>query len=660
MVGAKISELPLTIAPLSRRETLAVVQEGQTRSMTIGDVRGGDLISVRDFGAVGDGIADDTPAFRAMHDRLVADQKQNPSFRSVILLPPGHYRYTWNRWLWDLRDVTLLGYGAALECINAHPRRFECYPLVTNRTCFQSLPAQDQSRAPDDGSFGHLMFTAGPGELVLRLKDRRDIGHFTTGQQVLVMSYDQQFSGYPPNCRYFEYAKVSEVSGDGLTLDRPLRHLHRDDYPELPSEGVGRARVIGIDGEETPCVRKQRIFGVRFLPNANINDVDAQYVLAQGVMNFVARDCEMPSFVASVGGDFTLQNCAIDYCEPDKLANSVTLDGCEIGNLSQATGLNQLVATRSRFRGKVNVQARHVTFDACIFDGAALPGDFRSGVDLGGFAPSLCVSINNSLFHGKNGADDCAVGPVGSRRNASTCVAFTAPLSLTAAGALLFPFADARTVTLLRSLEVGGLVLIGAEAAGQIYGDGRFGCVESITATENGACCTMSWTRRPALGDLLIVPRVKALSCEGNSYQALVTQPPTLCMQTFETDVVRSETFVIRACSDFAEGIWYPTGLLRSVSVDIVKAYDGDGVGAFLRIEKQFPPGGGLDMAIDLRQIGHFEFTPAAKADSDFIWSVRLSHAPTRSGVSARPSGAQHQLARYRVTLNMINPFVMG
>ena len=63
MTTVKISQLPAATTPVSSTSLIPVVQNGQTVKATLAQL--GELLSVKTFGAVGDGIADDTAAINA-------------------------------------------------------------------------------------------------------------------------------------------------------------------------------------------------------------------------------------------------------------------------------------------------------------------------------------------------------------------------------------------------------------------------------------------------------------------------------------------------------------------------------------------------------------------------------------------------------------------
>jgi hypothetical protein len=103
MAGVKISELPTATSPVAPTDVLAVVQGGATRKAAIdqlGFLQSGtgavtrtaqakmrDIISVLDFGAVGDGVANDTAALQAAINAATATKRR-------LYVPAGTYLYT--------------------------------------------------------------------------------------------------------------------------------------------------------------------------------------------------------------------------------------------------------------------------------------------------------------------------------------------------------------------------------------------------------------------------------------------------------------------------------------------------------------------------------------------------------------------------------------
>jgi hypothetical protein len=102
MAGVKISNLPVVTTPLTGTEVFPVVQSGTTKQTAIANIpfvpsgtgavtrtvqsKLQDVISVKDFGAVGNGVTDDTAAIQA------ALNYANSIGGGVVYMPPGRYR----------------------------------------------------------------------------------------------------------------------------------------------------------------------------------------------------------------------------------------------------------------------------------------------------------------------------------------------------------------------------------------------------------------------------------------------------------------------------------------------------------------------------------------------------------------------------------------
>lgn len=102
MAGVKISNLPVVTTPLTGTEVFPVVQSGTTKQTAITNIpfvpsgtgavtrtvqsKLQDVISIKDFGAIGNGSTDDTAAIQA------ALNYANSIGGGVVYIPPGRYR----------------------------------------------------------------------------------------------------------------------------------------------------------------------------------------------------------------------------------------------------------------------------------------------------------------------------------------------------------------------------------------------------------------------------------------------------------------------------------------------------------------------------------------------------------------------------------------
>lgn len=683
MTGKRISELTRATSPLSLAEIVPAVQTGTTVGLSVAQIRGGTSVSILDFGARGDGVADDTDAFRAMHSFLLDQQRNDSDKRFTVILPPGHYRYRWNRWLWGLRSITVSGYGAQIQCVNDSQWNFHKYPLVTNRSPFQAMGPHDERAVPHGRNFGFHIHSTDPGSTFVSLKNSSVGSSLRVGGYALVMSYDQQFAGYPPNCRYFDYVRVLAVDGHVVWLDRPLRYRHSDQYPELggaasrdnnPENGtaassIGRARIVPIDRDDVPFALQQTFLGIKVLRNPNLSDDPVQYLLAQGVYSFTARDCELISFVPSLGHDFRVENSSVVFCEPDKIVNSVSFENCRIDTLTQATGVNLLTVRSSTISTKANVQARVVSFDSCEFGGATKAGDYKCGIDLVGFAPTKSISVVNSIFFGKKNPTDTAVAPTGTPANAFTSVPLSSPIAIMENKTVAVPLADKRMIPLLRVVDIGDIVLVGTQDGSDVSSDGRFGRLRDVRSDSLMAYLDIDFSRPVTAHDHLIIPRVRKLICKGNTYININSTAPITYNSTIEHNVINSEHFKFLYSSDFDTRIVSLWGRVRKISINVTQPYTHFGRELFLHIKRHRPTGSSSIQIVNLaepgyREVGYKDIFGARSGDllqsvwlDEFVWSIHLSHAEAPSGRTVLPKGAVDQLAVYTICFETENPF---
>lgn len=109
---------------------LAFTQSGTGAAVRTVDSKLKDVVSVKDFGAIGDGTTNDTVAIQAAIDSLVSG--------GIVYFPPGTYRVARNTGTndrWGIKvtgsNITLLGYGATLRRFNTDISTYAlAYPIL--------------------------------------------------------------------------------------------------------------------------------------------------------------------------------------------------------------------------------------------------------------------------------------------------------------------------------------------------------------------------------------------------------------------------------------------------------------------------------------------------------------------------------------------------
>jgi hypothetical protein len=199
------------------------------------------------------------------------------------------------------------------------------------------------------------------------------------GRWYTVGSYDQQVGGYPPNIRYFDYVKVTGVSGDTVTLDRKVRHVHREDYFEQPNNqnSMGVARLIPMDvagagglmpKDDTRLTIRQTFKDIEFVTNPSTNSNSKEVIYIESTIDASFENCIMPRPVPTFVQHVRYLGGTIGTSEPDKLIETLIYDGVTTGETVEGTGVDLLLVRNSK-AGPMKVSPRQFrsinsTFDA--------------------------------------------------------------------------------------------------------------------------------------------------------------------------------------------------------------------------------------------------------------------------------------------------------
>jgi hypothetical protein len=217
-------------------------------------------------------------------------------------------------------------------------------------------------------AYSPRIYTAEPGSNTVRLKDAAEAASIRPGRWHVVGSYDQQVGGYPPNIRYFDYVQVIQVSGDIVTLDRKLRHLHRDDFFELPSEpaSIGAARIIPMDlggdggllpNEDARLSIRRTFRDIEFVVNPSTSNLAAKFVSIGDALDASFENCVIPHAIPGTVEHMRYLGGSIGSSEPDKLIGTLICDGVTSGEIGGATGVD-LYLMRNSTSAPVQISPR--------------------------------------------------------------------------------------------------------------------------------------------------------------------------------------------------------------------------------------------------------------------------------------------------------------
>lgn len=470
------------------------------------------VFDIRRFGATGDPRGDDTQAFIALHKRIMATLAEGPLRPVVITIPPGHYRYRWNAWLFNIPEVEVRGASSTLQCISDSPWDSEKASLVTNLDFFSTrLPHGSQESARI--TYGSRIDSAARGERTVRLLPGEGPLPVAPGGAVCVYSHDQQFEGYPPNPRYFDIARAVSVSDTAVTLDRALEHDHRRDGLAVPRSDTsfGGARIVALDRPGAVFCRTMRLQGLTFVPNPHAESSAGNTLLVSGVDDFRMHDCHVLTGVFTMSRACVATDCTFDLVEPDKLVEDLTMERCRIGRMTQATGVEQVTLRGCSIRGGSDLQARTIVLEDCIL-GQDLADVAVAALSLEGFAPTRHLALTRCTFTAPRGHRAAPVSD-----NAVIWTDLGPPFMLEPT-ALSLPVDDARATRLHGWLDAGAMLLFGRMRHGVPYCDGRTAILKALRL--DGGLLRLELDRpvRARQDDILFSHRVHRITARNNRF----------------------------------------------------------------------------------------------------------------------------------------------
>ena len=144
--------------------------------------------------------------------------------------------------------------------------------------------------------------------------------------------------------------RVTAVSGESVTLDRKLRHLHREEFFEKPSDpnSFGAARIIPMDlggpdglipSSDARLTIRQTFKDIEFVTNPSTANGSNRANYMTGVLDASFENCIMPHPVPTVVEHLRYLGGSIEDSEPDKLIATLIADGVRSGEIGGATGI---------------------------------------------------------------------------------------------------------------------------------------------------------------------------------------------------------------------------------------------------------------------------------------------------------------------------------
>lgn len=278
-----------------------------------------DTVSVKDFGAVGDGVTDDSAAVQAAINTMTTG--------GTLVFPFGTYKINTSI-LVPYSNITIIGDGSTIDATT-----------LAYNGAVRGSGAVFRVVTPNSFNSTTLTATANQGSYTLALTSATN---FAVGQIVRCISTEVQYRNSTAIAYYCDVNKIVNVSGLNLTLESPLQYTLT-----VPSYTVNVRSVLPIENISISGFNMLG-GGVRATPLANGNGPCGIY--GQGVENISVKNCRFYGFQGIAVyvewvQDFTVSDCYFEGVDP----NVVITEGQNSG-----------------FYAAYAVYARRVIFTKCV------------------------------------------------------------------------------------------------------------------------------------------------------------------------------------------------------------------------------------------------------------------------------------------------------
>ena len=223
-----------------------VIATGSTEVRTVAN-RFADVVNVKDFGAVGDGTADDTAAIQAAVDYALANNKVK------VYVPPGIYKTT---------DTIHIGYGVGYSTVSLEgDGGYDTTGITDIRATFVDRP---------------IINIQGGRKAGVRKLWLSGYGSFTTPWNVSLAAAADPASYVITDAKDDVNAPSCAVCIDGYSGTTPANPYPRPAYPaylggSIPAEGSEYGRNYSSDCFVEDCLLRNTLIGICVQPNSNGN-----------------------------------------------------------------------------------------------------------------------------------------------------------------------------------------------------------------------------------------------------------------------------------------------------------------------------------------------------------------------------------------------------
>jgi len=373
-----------------------------------------------------------TSVFNAMQAAILSDQAAAGDGRLRVSIPlhrGAQYDYTNNCWLSGIQYLNLHDIGAGalpnMRCtiVGGVPSDAQWGPLFLGGDASTGNNTTGGFAFQDGTMKAHMatIATTAVGDTTVTLLNSGDASKIVVGRWHVVCSNCQQLGGYPPNVTWYDYVRVTNVSGTTATIDRPLKYAHISTLWENSSndQSLGVARIVPFDtGGAGGYVPSMLRIGLRSIISNIIFQVNPNHptntaTISTGQIDLTLSGCTFPDGVVTQSKHTCWIGCTFSTSpELDKICETIVIDNCAASayngtiSVNEATGVLYLLIRGGHLPAlSINPRQLRILGDALI---DAL-GDSTLFVPINSSynGPLMYWSVESSTLRGSRGQPTC-------------------------------------------------------------------------------------------------------------------------------------------------------------------------------------------------------------------------------------------------------------
>jgi hypothetical protein len=249
-----------------------------------------DVVSVKDFGAVGDGVTDDSVAVQAAINTM--------TMGGTLVFPFGTYKINTSI-LVPYSNITIIGDGSTIDATT-----------LAYNAAVRGSGAVFRVVTPNSFNSTTLTATANQGSYTLPLTSATN---FAVGQIVRCISTEVQYRNDTAIAYYCDVNKIVDVSGLNITLESPLQYALTVSPYTVNVRSVLPIKNISISGFN--------MLGGGVRQNPLANSAGPCGIYGQGVDNICVKNCRFYGFQGIAAyveyvQDFTVSDCYFEGVDP--------------------------------------------------------------------------------------------------------------------------------------------------------------------------------------------------------------------------------------------------------------------------------------------------------------------------------------------------------